>query len=78
MWAATQAAKRELIRSMATYCITTRDDDDWGDVRNRFKTRPEADARFDEIRATGQLVRMIRWENGQPKEVARSEPGESA
>jgi hypothetical protein len=58
----------------ATYSVTTSDDDDRGEAANRFKTRAEADARFQQMRATGQLVRMIRWENNYCLEVARAEP----
>ena len=59
----------------ATYSVTNSDDDDRGDAANRFKTRAEADARFQQMRATGQhpLVRIIRWENNYCLEVARAE-----
>lgn len=58
----------------ATYCVTNSDDDDRGEAANRFTTRAEADARFQQMRATGQLVRMIRWENNYCLEVGRAEP----
>ena len=59
----------------ATYSVTTSDDDDRGEAANRFATRAEADARFHQMRASGQhpLVRMIRWQGNYCLEVARAE-----
>jgi hypothetical protein len=57
---------------MAIYAITRALDDDWGDARDRFKTKPPAESRFQEVAATGHLVRLIVWENHQSKELSRA------
>lgn len=38
---------------MATYAVTTSDDDNWGDSGDRFKTRSPADQRLREKFAVG-------------------------
>ena len=57
---------------MATYAITLREDDDWGDAPNRFKYKSKADARFREIAATNHFVRLIVWNKDQPTELERA------
>jgi hypothetical protein len=59
---------------MATYCVTLSESDDWGDAADRFKSLPPADKRLlEKIAAGHRLVRLIRWEKGQPTEAARFE-----
>ena len=58
---------------MATYCVTTAPDDNWGESRNRFKNRPEADARFEEMRSSNAFVRLVRWDDNVPTEVRRED-----
>jgi hypothetical protein len=58
-------------KGMATYAVTYADDDNWGEPRDRFKTRAEADGRIEEVRAIRRLVRLVRWENNVPTEVLR-------
>ena len=57
-----------------SYSVTNSDDDDRGEPANRFATRAEADARFQQMRASGRLVRIVRWQNNYCMEVARAEP----
>jgi hypothetical protein len=59
-----------------SYSVTNSDDDDRGEPANRFATRAEADARFQQMRAAGggKLVRIVRWQNNYCMEVARAEP----
>jgi hypothetical protein len=57
---------------MAIYAVTRALDDDWGDVRDRFNTKPPAESRFQEIAATGHLVRLIVWADHQSNELARA------
>ena len=59
---------------MATYAVVYSDEDNWGVSRDRFKTRAEADRRVEEARATGRLVRLVRWEDNIPTEVLRLMP----
>jgi len=56
---------------MATYCVTYADDDNWGEARDRFKTRAAADARLAEARVVRPLVRLVRWQNNVPTEFLR-------
>jgi hypothetical protein len=57
---------------MAIYVVTRARDDDWGDARDRSNTKPPAEARFNEIAATGHFVRLIVWEDHKSKELARA------
>jgi hypothetical protein len=57
-----------------SYSVTNSDDDDRGEPGNRFATRAEADARFQQMRLSGKLVRIVRWQNNYCMEVARAEP----
>jgi hypothetical protein len=43
----------------ATYSVTNSNDDDRGEAANRFATRAEAEACFQQMKTTGKLVRMI-------------------
>jgi hypothetical protein len=56
---------------MAIYCVTYSDDDDWGESKNRFNTRPPADARLEEARTAGQFARLIRWQDHRSAEIGR-------
>ena len=47
---------------MARYCVTYSEDDDWGESKDRFTTRPPADARLEEARIAGRFARLIRWD----------------
>ena len=61
---------------MARYCVTFSENDDWGaSAADRFTTRPPADARLEEARAAGRFARLVRWEGGNPVEVARINGG---
>jgi hypothetical protein len=62
---------------MATYAITYAEDDNWGESSDRFKTKPPADARFQEVAATGRFVRLIVWNNNQATELERANTPEN-
>jgi hypothetical protein len=54
---------------MATYVVSVTDSD-WGEVKDRFKTRPAADKRLkEEIAAGNTSARLIRWERGKATQV---------
>jgi hypothetical protein len=58
---------------MATYAVTYSEEDDWGDdlPARRYKYRSEADAHLADEQNTGRFARLIRWEKGTAKEMAR-------
>ena len=43
---------------MAIYCVTYSEDDDWGESKNRFNTRPPANVRLEEAQTAGQFARL--------------------
>ncbi len=56
---------------MAIYCVTYSEEDDWGESKDRSKTRPPADARLEEARISGKFARLIRWQDHKSTEIAR-------
>jgi hypothetical protein len=59
---------------MATYAVCYSEDDDYaeaGPPARRYKYRSEADAHLEHERERGVFARIVRWDNGQPTEVAR-------
>lgn len=56
---------------MATYSVLESRTENYGTSKDRVKTRREADARLEQVRATGRFARLVRWHNGEPKEMAR-------
>ncbi len=58
---------------MAIYSVTYSEDDDWGETpKDRYKTRWEADARLAEAESRGLFARLVKWEGGEAKEMART------
>jgi hypothetical protein len=59
---------------MATYAVVYSDDDDYaehGPPAKRYKYRSQANAHLERERQTGRFARVVKWENNQPKEMAR-------
>lgn len=58
---------------MAKYCVTYSEVDNWGVKADRFQNRPPAEARLEEVRASGRFARLVRRDGVgvPPKEVAR-------
>jgi phage head maturation protease len=58
---------------MAHYIVTFSDDDNWGDRRE--KTKPIAEAQFEQEMASRPLVRLLRWHDYYLTEMRRAVDG---
>jgi thymidine phosphorylase len=61
---------------MATYSVTFSENDDWGQAEFRFKYRWQADEVLEKVKAENKFARIVKWEDGHPKEMARVEPNQ--
>jgi len=58
---------------MAVYSVTFSDADNYGATpKDRYTTRRRANERFEDERGKGHLVRIVRWIDGEPKEMDRA------